>query len=152
MLLAPIMGATGAALAGGQSEEGQITQPDAAEALAGKSWRLVQIMSMDDNTYKPEEGSQYTLTFDADGGMQIRADCNRGTGSWESTTAGKLTFGRIVATQSQCPPGSLRDRYMAQFPWVRSYVMRGGNLFLATMADGSIVEFEPLPPRRERTR
>ena len=57
MLLAPIMGATGAALAGGQSEEGQMTQPDAAEALAGKSWHLVQIMSIGDNTYKIEIGS-----------------------------------------------------------------------------------------------
>ena len=33
---------------------------------------------------------------------------------------------------------------MAQFPWVRSYVMRDGHLYLATMADGSIIEFEPV--------
>jgi hypothetical protein len=39
----------------------------------------------------------------------------------------------------------LHDRYLAQFPWVRSYVMKDGRLFLATMADGSIVEFEPVP-------
>jgi len=26
--------------------------------------------------------------------------------------------------------------------WVRSYVLEGGHLFLATMADGSIIEFE----------
>jgi len=123
-----------------------MTQPDATEALAGRSWRLVQIMSMDDTTYAPEDRSQYTLTFTADGGAQIRAACNRGTGSWESSAPGKLSFGQIAVTQAQCPPGSLHDRYMAQFPWVRSYVMRGGNLFLATMADGSIVEFEPAPP------
>jgi hypothetical protein len=34
---------------------------------------------------------------------------------------------------------------MAQFPWVRSYVTKDGGLFLATMADGSIIEFEPMP-------
>jgi hypothetical protein len=34
---------------------------------------------------------------------------------------------------------------MGQFQWVRSYVLENGNLFLATMADGSIIEFEPLP-------
>jgi hypothetical protein len=27
---------------------------------------------------------------------------------------------------------------------VRSYVMKDGHLFLATMADGSIIEFEPV--------
>jgi len=130
----------------GQPEGGQMTQPDATQALVGRSWRLVQIMSMDDKTYAPEDRSHYTLTFTADGGVQIRADCNRGTGLWESSAPGKLTFGQIAATQAQCPPGSLHDRYLAQFPWVRSYVMRGGNLFVATMADGSIVEFEPAPP------
>jgi hypothetical protein len=45
-----------------------------------------------------------------------------------------------------CPPESLSERYLAQFEWVRSYVMRDGHLFLATMADGAIIEFEPLPP------
>jgi hypothetical protein len=32
---------------------------------------------------------------------------------------------------------------MKQFEWVRSYVVEGGHLFLSTMADGSIIEFEP---------
>jgi len=32
---------------------------------------------------------------------------------------------------------------MAQFAWVRSYVLEDGNLYLATMADGSIIEFAP---------
>jgi hypothetical protein len=29
-------------------------------------------------------------------------------------------------------------------PWVRSYVLKDGHLFLATMADGSIIEFAPM--------
>jgi hypothetical protein len=41
------------------------------------------------------------------------------------------------------PAGPEHDRYLAQFQWVRSYVMEGGHLLLETMADGSIVEFEP---------
>jgi hypothetical protein len=31
----------------------------------------------------------------------------------------------------------------AQSPRVRSYVLRDGHLFLATMADGAILEFRP---------
>ena len=31
-----------------------------------------------------------------------------------------------------------------QFQWVRSYVIENEHLFLATMADGSIIEFEPV--------
>ena len=44
-----------------------------------------------------------------------------------------------------CPPPSISDRYLAQFEWVRSYVMHDGHLFLATQADGAIIEFEPVP-------
>lgn len=115
-----------------------------AEGLGGTSWQLVKIMSMDDTTHTPEDPTVYTLSFGADGTMSVLADCNRGTGSWTATPEKQLEFGAIAATQAMCPPGSLHDTYMAQFPWVRSYVIENGHLFLATMADGSIIEFEPL--------
>ena len=98
---------------------------------------------MDDTTSVPDDPSKYTLTFGADGTAQIVADCNRGTGSWKSESASQLEFGVIAATQAMCPPDSLHDTYMKQFEWVRSYVIEGGHLFLSTMADGSIIEFEP---------
>jgi heat shock protein HslJ len=126
------------------SGQGGIEQPSVQSALVGRTWRLVEIVSMDDRVDAPDDRSLYTVAFKADGSVQIRADCNRGTGSWTSTAAGTLQFGRIAATQAVCPPGSLHERYMAQFPWVRSYVMKDGHLFLATMADGSIIELEPV--------
>ena len=111
--------------------------------LGGTSWRLLNIKSMDDTVYTPEDPAHYTLEFGTDGSMRVLADCNRGTGAWSSSAAGQLLFGDIAATQALCPPGSLHDRYLAQFAWVRSYVIEDGHLFLATMADGSIIEFEP---------
>jgi len=113
-------------------------------ALAGTAWQLVEIVSMNDRVDAPDDHALYTLQFQSDGGVQLRADCNRATGSWTSASPGQLEFGQIAATQAVCPPGSLHDRFMAQFPWVRSYLIRDGHLFLATMADGSIVEFEPI--------
>jgi para-nitrobenzyl esterase len=127
---------------GVQAQAEEYTTEEAG-GLGGTSWRLVQIMSMDDNTYKPDDPSLYTLTFGADGTMNVLADCNRGTGSWISESDGQLQFGPIAATMALCPPESLHDRYLSQFEWVRSYVIRDGHLFLATMADGSIIEFEP---------
>jgi para-nitrobenzyl esterase len=44
-----------------------------------------------------------------------------------------------------CPPGSLHDRFIGDLGYVRSYVLKDGHLFLATMADGSILQFEPVP-------
>ena len=118
--------------------------PEAAGALAGTAWQLVEIVSMDDRVGAPEERSLYTLAFKEDGSFLLGADCNRGTGSWTSPSPGQLRLGQIAATQAMCPPGSLHDHYMAQFPAVRSYVVRDGHLFLATMADGAIIEFEPV--------
>lgn len=122
-----------------------IEQPSVQSALIGKTWRLVGVMSMNDTESIPDDRSRYTLRLQADGSVQIRADCNRAMGNWSSAAAGKLRFGPLAATKAMCPPDSLHDTYLAQFPWVRSYVMKDGNLFLATMADGSIVEFEPAP-------
>ena len=42
-----------------------------------------------------------------------------------------------------CPPGSLHDRMVKDWEFVRSYTIKDGHLFLALMADGGIYEFEP---------
>lgn len=115
----------------------------AACELADTSWRLVRIMSMDDRVDVPDDRAKYTLELQADGTATMQADCNRGSGSWISEATGQLRFGPVASTHALCPPGSLSEKYLAQFEWVRSYVMKNGHLFLATMADGSIIEFEP---------
>ena len=117
-----------------------------ASELTGTSWRLLNIASMDDTVYVPDDPAKFTLAFGADGAASMAADCNRGTVSWASESPGQLQFGPVAATRAMCPPQELSETYLAQFEWVRSYVMKDGHLFLATMADGSIVEFEPLPP------
>ena len=114
-----------------------------AAELGGKTWRLVKIMSMDDNIDVRDESFKYTIEFGDDGRASIRADCNRASGPWSSQSDSQLKFGPIASTRALCPPGSLSDKYLAQLEWVRSYVMKDGHLFLATMADGSIIEFEP---------
>lgn len=150
MLLLPLAPTLGAgsqerdAPSAAASGSGAIEQPSVESVIVGRAWQLVEIVSMDDRVDAPDDRSLYTLAFNADGSVQIRADCNRGSGSWTSSAPGQVQFGDIAATQALCLPGSLHDRFMAQFPWVRSYVMREGHLFLATMADGSIIEFEPV--------
>lgn len=111
--------------------------------LADTRWQLVAIQSMDDNTYTPADSSEYTLAFNTDQSVAIRSDCNRMTGTWAFEGASQLTFPDMAGTVALCTGDSLDERYRAQFRWVRSYVLRDGHLFLATMADGSIIEFRP---------
>lgn len=117
-----------------------------ADDLAGSSWQLVAIQSMDDSVLAPEIPWSYTLEFARDGSVAIKADCNRAQGTWQSRTDGDLSFGPMPATLALCPPPSISEDFLAQLGWVRSYVVKDSNLFLATMADRSIIEFAPLPP------
>jgi para-nitrobenzyl esterase len=110
--------------------------------LAGSAWQLVEIQSMDDSVTRPDDGSKYTLAFDADGRVSLRADCNRGSGTWTSAQPSQLQFGPIAATRAMCPPGSLDARFLRDLGYVRSYVLREGRLYLALMADGGIYVFE----------
>ena len=114
-------------------------------SLSGTSWQLVRIQSMDDKVTTPTDRSKYTMTFGADGRVNMRVYCNRGSGTWKSEEASQLVFGPMAMTRAMCPPGSLHDRIVKDMPYVRSYVIKDGHLFLSLMADGGIYEFEPLP-------
>nr|AQQ74488.1 hypothetical protein [uncultured bacterium] len=121
--------------------ESQPEQPSAS--LAGTSWQLVKFVGGDDTTRAPDDRSKYTIQLNADGGVTARVDCNRGRGTWKSSAPGQLEFGPLALTRAMCPPGSLHDQWVKQWPYIRSYVMKDGHLFLSLMADGGIYEFEP---------
>ncbi len=123
--------------------EAAATLVDTSE-LAGTGWQLVKIQSMDDSVAEPDSVGQFTITFGADGRAAMKVDCNRGNGEWQSSGPGSLTFGPVAATRAMCGPNSLDSRFLKELEFVRTYVFRDGNLYLATMADGSILEFVPL--------
>jgi para-nitrobenzyl esterase len=117
----------------------------AQETLPGTSWQLVRFQGGDGTTLTPDERGKYTVAFGADGVVSVRFDCNRGRGTWSSPGKNRLELGGPMAlTRAMCPPGSLHDHLVKQWPYVRSYVIKDGRLFLSLMADGGIYEFEPL--------
>jgi para-nitrobenzyl esterase len=115
-----------------------------AGTLDGTSWQLVRFQGGDDTALAPDDGSKYTLTFNTDGSVSARIDCNRGRGTWKSVRPGEVELGPLALTRAMCPPGSLHDRLVKQLPYVRSYVIKGDSLYLALMADGGVYEFELL--------
>ncbi|HEY9641556.1 MAG TPA: carboxylesterase family protein [Coleofasciculaceae cyanobacterium] len=114
-----------------------------ASDLGGTSWQLVQFQSSDDTTLTPDDRAKYTIAFNANGGVNVRFDCNRGRGTWTSSGSNQLQFGTLALTRAMCPPGSLHNRLVRDWGYVRSYVIQNGHLFLSLMADGGIYEFEP---------
>jgi para-nitrobenzyl esterase len=112
--------------------------------LGGTSWQLVRFQGGDGQVLIPDDRAKYTIAFASDGAVSARIDCNRGRGTWKSSGPNQLEFGPLALTRAMCPPGSLHDRMVKHWPFVRSYTIKDGRLFLALMADGGIYEFEPL--------
>jgi para-nitrobenzyl esterase len=115
-----------------------------ANKLGGTSWQLVQFQSGDGTTLTPDDRAKYTIAFNADSSVNVRFDCNRGRGTWQSSEPNQLQFGALALTRAMCPPGSLHDRIVKDWEFVRSYILKDGHLFLSLMADGGIYEFEPI--------
>ena len=123
----------------------QVTPATTPAGLEGTSWRLVQINMSDGATRAAIERSRYTIGFGTEGLLNVRFDCNRGRGSWKSSGPANLEFGPLALTRALCPVGSLHDDLVRQWPYVRSYLIKDGRLFLSLMADGGTIEFEPAP-------
>ena len=119
--------------------------PAARESLGGTSWQLVRFQGADDKVITPDERAKYTVAFAADGIVNVRFDCNRGRGGWKSAGKSQLELGPMALTRAMCPPGSLHDQLVKHWPFIRSYVLKDGRLFLALMADGGIYEFIASP-------
>jgi len=116
--------------------------------LAGTSWKLVKLQGADEVTTVPDDGAKYTITFNSNGRVSARVDCNRGGSTWKSTHPNELQFGSWSMTRAKCPAGSLYDRIVREGAAVRTYDIKNGHLFLSGMAAGGYYELEPLPRRR----
>jgi len=119
--------------------------PPPAEApggLVGPTWQLVRFQGGDGKVAIPGDRTSYTLAFRADGTVSARIDCNRGHGGYKLPGGNQIEFGPMAITRAMCPPGSMHDQVVKQLPYIRSYVIKDGHLFLSLMADGGIYEFE----------
>jgi para-nitrobenzyl esterase len=124
----------------------------ATSGLAGTSWRFVKFQGGDDSTLTPDDKAKYTIAFGADGSVSVRFDCNRGHGTGKSAGPNQLEFGNLALTMAMCPPGSLHDQFVKTWPYIRSYIIKDGHLYLSLMADGGIYEFEPISELQPKQR
>ena len=118
-----------------------------AAKLAGSTWLLQTIQSMDDRqgSTRIPDPQRYRVHFGEDGRASFLLDCNRGSSSWQGEAngadSGMLQFGPLASTRAQCPADSLDQKLSGQLPYVRSFVLREGRLFMSLMADGGILEW-----------
>ena len=114
--------------------------------LTDTEWQLVSIDSADGPT--PVEGpSTFTVTFGADGHAAFLLDCNRGSGSWQATDSGTLSFGPIAVTLMMCPQPSLDTRVAAALSGVGGWRIEDGQLTMTPASGDTALHWAPLPDR-----
>jgi uncharacterized lipoprotein YbaY len=89
--------------------------------------------------------SRYTIQFNPDGSLAIRADCNQVAGRY-TVNGAQLTITLGASTTVACPPGSQADVFTRQLSEVVSYAFSGGDLNLALRGNAGVMRFAALKP------
>jgi heat shock protein HslJ len=84
----------------------------------------------------------YGLTFNADGTLAVKADCNQAAGSYQAAD-GKLAITLGPVTAAACGENSRSERLLSLLPSAALYRFDGDNLLIELMADGGTLTFTP---------
>jgi heat shock protein HslJ len=101
-------------------------------------WEL-QAFETGGNTVTIPNPERYTVEFTDDGRVNIRADCNRCSGTYEAN-GNQLTIGPLGCTRAFCGPGSFFDEYVAALQSASSFTRRGNELVITYT--GGTMRFE----------
>jgi heat shock protein HslJ len=124
----------------GANEPVRVRTPD---AVTGKGWQWERTVTPVETVVSPAP-DRYTLQLAANGRLLVRADCNRGTGSYR-IGAGTLSFGPVATTRMACPPGSLDARFLHDLQRASGFFVEGGKLFVELPADSGTLLFRREP-------
>lgn len=113
----------------------------APEAVTVKIWQWERTVTPVETVESPAP-DRYTLELAPNGRLLVRADCNRGTGSYR-IGAGTIAFGPIATTRMACPPGSLDARFLGDLQRAAAFFVEGGNLFVELPVDAGTMRFAP---------
>lgn len=115
----------------------------ASNELVGPVWHWQGTRAADGRTIRAEAPDRYTLAFQGGGRVFVRADCNRGSGSYE-VNGNAMKMGPVALTKMGCPPDSQDGVFTTALARATSYSIAGGELAL-TLADGGAMRFRAGP-------
>jgi para-nitrobenzyl esterase len=120
----------------------------ATQELTGNPWHWVATQTPVE-WIVPADPALYTIQFNPDGSAVLRADCNRGRGTYTTGEGGSLAIGPVAITRAMCPPGSLDTKYLQQLSNVAHYFFRGDTLYIDQKIDSGTMRFVRGPAASE---
>lgn len=113
-------------------------------ALTGVVWEWTQFEGGDGSVVTAADPTRYTLAFQEDGSVQVKADCN--TGQSQANIDGSSLDLTVATTKMACPPDSQAADFLRYLDEAVSYVIAGGMLHLSLPMDAGIATFRPVVP------
>lgn len=123
------------------SEEDAMSTDSGLAMLTEGAWMWTEYTdpSQQFNVDQPEN---YTLHFLEDGTVQIKADCNNGSGKYTADGSNiQIEVGAM--TLAACPPESRSDDFIQYLGSAAIYFFKDENLNIDLMADGGTLTFTP---------
>lgn len=113
-----------------------------SSGLTGVVWQwtsMEETMPASQNVVPDPEN--YTLTFNDDGTIDVKADCNMGSGSY-TQDGSSLTISVQTMTMAYCGDESADQVYLGALAKVASYDIQAGELTLTFADDAGQMHFE----------
>lgn len=117
-------------------------QTETADSLAGTSWRWFSFRDAK-QAYDVPATAEYTIAFNADGTINVVADCNSAFGNYTVNADGTLTVSVLGSTLVACPAGSLGGSFVEYLNQAGTFAISGSELTITLMADGGTMRFVP---------
>jgi heat shock protein HslJ len=97
-----------------------------------------------DDTFVPDNSSNYTVEFKDDGTVHIKADCNTANGTY-TVDGSSITINEPLAmTMAMCPPGSLSEEFVKQLTGIAIYFFESEYLYFDLKFDSGTMKFSPM--------
>jgi len=111
-------------------------------SLTGKTWQLTVItekVPAFQGVVPVAQQANYTVTFNTDLSLNVKADCNSVGGTYVTTSSGGLTITLGASTKVACPEGSLADQYLAGLSSASSYTIVSNELTIVIPDGWSLI-------------
>jgi heat shock protein HslJ len=108
--------------------------------LTDTIWRWQRSVYNNDTESLPTDPDRYTITMQLDGRVNIRADCNRGGGTY-TLNEKKISITITHTTRAACPPDSLEQDYIRDLNGVAGWFLKEGDLYMDIKFDTGTMKF-----------
>lgn len=121
-----------------------MTETTASPQLTGVVWEWLGSSYSNGKQYIVKWPARYSVLFAADGTAQLLADCNNGSGTYQ-TEGSSLSLDVAATTKETCETGSRSQKFIDELNQAVTYVFDGENLVVNLKADAGSMNFQPAP-------